>query len=77
MDEMERLPLLIQAVLKQTIQHFRLVVCVNQPEAWWQDANKQSVCIENQLAIKYLYSLEDKRIEILDKSSPGKGWPPK
>ena len=77
MNEMERLPLLIQAIMAQTVQHFRLVVCVNQPDSWWDDPLQIYVCEENQLTIKYLESLEDKRIEIIDKSSPGKGWPPK
>ncbi len=77
LDEMERLPLLIQAIMDQTVQQFRVVVCVNQPESWWDDPPHLHVCHENQLTIKYLQSLEDKRIEILDRSSPGKGWPPK
>ena len=77
MDEMERLPLLIKAIMEQTLQHFRLVVCVNQPDSWWNDPEHLNVCKENQIAIRYLESLDDKRIEIIDKSSPGKGWPPK
>lgn len=77
MNEMERLPLLIKAIMEQTIQQFRLVVCVNQPDSWWNDPLHLNVCEENQLTIKYLESLDDRRIEIIDKSSPGKGWPPK
>ena len=77
MNEMERLPLLIKAILEQTVQLFRLVVCVNQPDSWWNDADHLFVCEENQLTISFLQSLEDKRIEIIDRSSPGQGWPPK
>ena len=77
MNEMERLPLLVKAIMEQTEQRFRLVVCVNQPDSWWNDPEHISVCEENSLAIKYLLSLEDNRIEILDKSSPGNGWTPK
>jgi len=77
MDEMERLPLLIQAIKDQTVRDFRLVVCVNQPESWWNDPDHYQVCLENRLAISYLQSLEDKRIVILNRSSQGKGWPPK
>lgn len=77
MDEMERLPLLMSAIMAQTIQHYRLVVCVNQPDSWWDDPVYHHVCTENQLTIKYLQSFGDKRIEILDRSSRGKGWPPK
>ncbi|MFA5971151.1 MAG: glycosyltransferase family A protein [Lentimicrobiaceae bacterium] len=77
LNEMERLPLLLQAIMAQTEQHFRLVVCVNQPDNWWNDPIHLYVCEENQLAIRFLESFEDDRIEIIDKSSPGKGWPPK
>ncbi len=77
MNEMERLPLLMQSVINQSFRNFRLIVCVNQPESWWDDPQHQDVCNENQLTIAYLRSLEDKRIEILDRSSKGRGWPPK
>lgn len=77
LNEMERLPLLIKAIMEQTEQSFKLVVCVNQPDSWWNEPEHLTVCEENQLAISYLQSLEDKRIEIIDRSSPGKGWPPK
>lgn len=74
MNEMERLPLLMQSVMAQTIQEFRLVVCVNQPDSWWQEPEHLEICEENRLTIQYLKSLDDKRIQIIDKSSPGKGW---
>ena len=77
MNEMERLPLLIKAIMEQTEQHYRLVVCVNQPDNWWNDPDHIFVCEENRLTFSYLESLEDNRIEIIDRSSPGKGWPPK
>jgi len=77
MSEMERLPLLINAIMEQTIRHFRLVVCVNQPDSWWNEPVHLNICEENQSTIHYLESLDDKRIEIIDRSSPGKGWPPK
>ena len=77
MNEMERLPLLIKAILEQTQQSFRLVICVNQPDSWWDDPEHICVCEENQLTIQYMQSLDDNRIEIIDRSSPGNGWPPK
>jgi len=69
--------LLINAIMEQTIRHFRLVVCVNQPDSWWNEPVHLNICEENQSTIHYLESLDDKRIEIIDRSSPGKGWPPK
>jgi len=77
MNEMERLPLLIRAIMAQTVQDFRLVVCVNQPDSWWNEPEHKQICKENRLTINYLQSLGDKRIEIIDKSSPDKGWPEK
>ena len=77
MNEMERLPLLIRAIMSQSEKQFRLIVCVNQPDSWWHDPEHIAVCEENQLTIGYLKSLEDPRIEIIDRSSPGQGWPPK
>lgn len=60
--------------MDQTEKQFRLVVCINQQDSWWDDPLHFNVCEENLLTIKYLESLEDKRIEIIDKSSPGNGW---
>ena len=77
MNEMERLPLLIKAIMEQSVQTFKLIICINQPDSWWNDPTHLHVCEENQLTKKYLESLEDKRIEIIDRFSPGKGWLPK
>ena len=77
LDEMERLPLLIESVQNQSVQDFQLIVCVNQSESWWDNPLKIEICKDNQLAISYLQSLNDERITIIDKSSQGKGWLPK
>lgn len=77
MDEVERLPLLIESVMNQTEQDFYLLICVNQPESWWNDSEKKNICLSNRESIRYLNALNDNRIEVLDRSSPGKGWPPK
>ncbi|MFN8135075.1 MAG: glycosyltransferase family A protein [Bacteroidales bacterium] len=77
MNEMERLPLLIRAIMSQSEKQFRLIVCVNQPDSWWNDPERIQVCEENQLTIGNLKSLEDNRIEIIDRSSHGNGWPAK
>ena len=77
MDEMERLPLLVKAIQHQSIKEFQLIVCVNQPDSWWENPLKFDICKANQAAILYLQSLNDERITIIDKSSQGKGWPQK
>ncbi len=77
MNEMELLPSLIASIQAQTVGQFRLFVCVNQPDSWWDEPAHLAVCEANQLAIRYLESLNDSRIVISDRSSPGLGWPPK
>lgn len=77
MNEMERLPMLLRSVQLQTEQNFRLIVCVNQPESWWNDATRIDICKQNLLTIAYLKALDDSRIVIIDRSSPGNGWPEK
>jgi len=77
MDEIERLPLLIESVMNQTEQDFHLMICVNQPDSWWKDQEHVTVCLSNKECLRYLNALNDNRIEVLDRSSPGKGWPPK
>ncbi len=77
MDEMDHLPNAIKAILEQTYRHFHVVVCVNQPDSWWSDEKHLPICIANREALSFLASINDDRIEIMDYSSPGKGWPPK
>ena len=77
MDEMDYLPSVMKAILEQTYPHFHVVVCINQPDYWWTDEKRLPICHANREAIEYFLSLNDQRIEIIDRSSPGKGWPPK
>jgi len=74
MDESLALPVLMEALQKQSLQEYRLVICVNQPDVWWSDETKQRVCRDNQEVIAYIRSLDDSRIVLLDRSSPGNGW---
>jgi hypothetical protein len=74
MDEAASLPVVISALYLQTIQDFKLHICVNQPEEWWDNPSKRRVCIINANTIDFLRSLKDPRIEIIDRSSQGRGW---
>ncbi|MFO8129420.1 MAG: glycosyltransferase family 2 protein [Bacteroidales bacterium] len=74
MDELENLTLIHDCLLGQKCVDFRLVVCVNQPEAWWQDVSKKGVCERNQETIGSLKALFGDEMILLDRSSPGKGW---
>lgn len=75
MGEMDCLPNILPKILQAAEGlDFRLFVCVNQPDEWWGDAAKKSVCEENRACLQYLRKLKDARIEILDYSSRGRGW---
>ena len=43
MDEEAYLPALIGCLQNQSIARFKLIVCVNQPDSWWDDPEKVSV----------------------------------
>ncbi|MDR2979775.1 MAG: hypothetical protein LBV02_04980 [Bacteroidales bacterium] len=74
-DELDYLFHTLQAVSMQTTDfQFYVYVCVNQPEAWWQDPEKVTICHHNQQMIKQLQDGEEFRVTLLDYSSPGRGW---
>ena len=49
-------------------------ICVNQPDAWWQDKEQVAICHNNRYTLEYLQTHPTKNIKVIDKSSPGKGW---
>ncbi len=74
LNESKNLPAFIDCLKAQSEQNFRLVVCVNQYESWWNDEEKSAQCFDNQKSIEFLQSVQGLAIEIIDKSSKGKGW---
>ena len=74
MNEADFLPATIECLAKQTFKPFKVWVCVNQPEHWWDHAEKQPVCENNQHTLHYLNEQDPDRFRILDHSSRGKGW---
>ncbi|MCF6170441.1 MAG: hypothetical protein L3J66_05625 [Bacteroidales bacterium] len=77
LNESETLPALIDCLKKQSIRDFSLVVCVNQYASWWDEPEKSAQCHDNQKSIEVLRSAKGLNIEVIDRSSKGKGWPPK
>lgn len=73
-EEADFLPQTINSILSQTVSDFEVVVCVNQPDSWWESVDKSDVCINNQRTISYLQSIKDDRIHVIDKSSRGLGF---
>lgn len=76
LNELDYLPRTLQALEKQqTKVSFSVYVCVNQPDSWWEQADKKDICENNR---QLLFKLRRRHyafpLHILDKSSPGKGW---
>ena len=76
-DEVELLPACIDALRRQ--EGVRLIAwfCVNQPEAWQNDRQERTICEANQVCLRLLEVIDDLDVRILDRTSPGRGWPPK
>jgi hypothetical protein len=74
MDEPDLLPRLLNCLGRQTYRRFKLYVCVNQPDHWWNDLSKVSACRNNLESIRLLKEFTGYEIEVIDRSSHGAGW---
>lgn len=74
MDEMDLLPACLECIESQTKMPASVVICVNQPDTWWDIPAKKSTCQNNAIALEMLYGRNDKKLKIIDRSSKGKGW---
>jgi len=75
MDELDYLPVTLDALSQQnTNTPFEVYICVNQPDNYWTDATKSTICEHNRLLLEYLQNYHFLTLHILDYSSPGKGW---
>ncbi len=74
MNEGNHLPETLHCLKKQTYAHFRVWVCVNQPDDWWAKPEKQFICRDNQQTLQTLDGLQWEKLEVIDNASPGKGW---
>lgn len=74
MNELEALPMLLFNLKTQDYLPVKVVVCVNQPDSWWNDDDKVQDCLNNQECIKLLESESGLDITVINRSSPGMGW---
>lgn len=75
MDELEHLHVTLDALSKQkTDIPFDVYICVNQPDAYWTDPVKKTICENNRNLLKYLQGYHFLTLHVLDYSSPGNGW---
>jgi GT2 family glycosyltransferase len=75
LDELRRLPACLDRLASQTAGQVRVWVCVNQPESWRDRPGRQQVFRRNQATLDWLQQRNDPQLAIIDKSSPGHGWP--
>ncbi|MEE4176672.1 MAG: glycosyltransferase [Bacteroides sp.] len=74
MNEGAFLPHTMECLAKQDYVHFQVWVCVNQPDAWWNDPAKHPLCENNRQSLDYLRKLGWENLHLIDHSSPGLGW---
>ncbi|MBC35582.1 MAG: hypothetical protein CL663_06015 [Bacteroidetes bacterium] len=74
LNEFENLERFVKCLENQSYSDFELVVCVNQPDSWWEDAQKRILCEDNQQSIDFLSKVKSFDIQIIDKSAKGSGW---
>jgi hypothetical protein len=74
MQEFENMPGFLECLKQQSFQNFKLLVCINQPDDWWDNPVKREICEDNSKTLAYLRSVKGLDLEFIDRSSPGKGW---
>lgn len=75
MDELQDLPATLQDLAAQSaISSFEILICVNQPEEYWQNPEKKQICENNQLLLRWLEKEAAQNVQVLDYASKGKGW---
>jgi hypothetical protein len=73
MGESANLDRFFACIEKQSNKDFKIYICVNQYESWWNDPEKVHYCDDNAKSLDYLKSSGFKA-EVIDKSSKGSGW---
>jgi hypothetical protein len=74
MDEAEPLPSCLYCIESQSYTNYHVVICVNQPDEWWDVPEKMSVCESNKRILTQLKIKHPEKYTVIDKSSKGHGW---
>ncbi|MBN2789549.1 MAG: glycosyltransferase [Candidatus Delongbacteria bacterium] len=74
LNELDYLPSLINDLKSQSMSDFKVFVCVNNPDEWWNDDKKVCHCENNVNTLKYLERISDIDIIVIDRSSKSQGW---
>jgi len=75
MDELDFLPVTLDALsCQQTKFPFEVYICVNQPDDYWDNPARVSICENNRQLLDFLANYDILTLHVSDRSSPGKGW---
>lgn len=75
MNESEFLPHTLYSLsLQDTSTPFEIVVCVNQPEDYWDDQRQVHICRDNAATLAILRNFKGLPLHVIDCSSRGNGW---
>ncbi|MGE5425373.1 MAG: glycosyltransferase [Syntrophothermus sp.] len=74
LNELENIPDFLHCLLSQTYTSWKLYVCINQPDEWWNDPGRRMICENNEKTFHYLKELQHPDIFLIDRYSRGKGW---
>ncbi len=74
MDEYSVIRKTLDCIRRQTYRTFHLFVCVNQPEIYHHAPAYAEVVESNRKTLEMLGNVDDIMLNVIDKSSAGKGW---
>jgi len=73
-NELESLPYTLECLNNQSLEGFHVWICVNQPESFWNNPDKNHICLNNADTLNLLEDYPLKNKHILDCTSRGRGW---
>jgi hypothetical protein len=73
-NEAETLPVILGCLLKQDYQRFRVFICVNQPDEWWEVPGKRHICEVNAETLRTLEEFHGLDLTVIDRCTRGNGW---
>lgn len=74
LNESEQIPALLDSIRQQSYPNYKAIFCVNQPDQWWSDAQRQPICESNMRTLEMLQQASDDHVQVIDRCSPGNGW---
>ncbi len=73
-NEAEFLPGILGCMLRQETNKFRVFICVNQPDEWWEMPGKKHICEANVKTLRTLEKFPGIDLTLIDRCTPGNGW---